>query len=143
MPGNIMAKYPGAGIAVDAACSGNPGWCEYQGVDLSTGHLIFRVGHGHNNQFFGTNNVAEFLAIIHALAMLKKSGRTDPVYSDSYTAISWVRRGLASTSLKDKKTMALITRAEAWLRNNISRSEVIKWETKDWGETPADYGRKK
>ena len=29
-------------IAVDAACSGNPGELEYRGVDLQTGEEIFR-----------------------------------------------------------------------------------------------------
>ena len=52
-----------ASLCVDAACSGSPGPLEYRGVDLRTGREIFRLGPFQN----GTNNVGEFLAIVHAL----------------------------------------------------------------------------
>lgn len=54
-------------ISVDAACSGNPGVMEYQGVDTKSQYQFF-----HQKFELGTNNIGEFLAIVHALAMFKK-----------------------------------------------------------------------
>jgi ribonuclease HI len=33
-------------------------------------------------------------------------------------------------------------RAEKWLLSNEFSNEILKWETKAWGEIPADFGRK-
>ncbi|WP_314078168.1 RNase H family protein [Hoylesella pleuritidis] len=131
-----------AAIAVDAACSGNPGPMEYQGIDLQTGTQLFHFG-----PVKGTNNIGEFLAIVHALALLEKQNITDRViYSDSYNAILWVKKKQCKTKLKrDSQTEALfavIARAEQWLKTHIVKTPIIKWETKKWGEIPADFGRK-
>ena len=128
--------------AVDAACSGNPGPMEYQGIDLQTGTQLFHFG-----PVKGTNNIGEFLAIVHALALLEKQNITDRViYSDSYNAILWVKKKQCKTKLKrDSQTEALfavIARAEQWLKTHIVKTPIIKWETKKWGEIPADFGRK-
>ena len=128
--------------AVDSACSGNPGPMEYQCIDLQTGARIFHFGPLH-----GTNNVGEFLAIVHALALMKQQGITDKViYSDSYNAILWVSKRQCKTKLpRTAKTIELfniIERAEKWLKNNPITVPIIKWETKKWGEIPADFGRK-
>ena len=130
-------------ISVDAACSGNPGVMEYRGVQTQTGTEIFRMGPFKQ----GTNNVGEFLALVHALAQLKKEGKTDlPIYSDSRIAIGWVKRGKAKTQLKRTRQNSvlfdLIARAESWLKREKIRNTIIKWETKSWGEIPADFGRK-
>ena len=37
----LSADYDTNSIAVDAACSGNPGTMHYRGVDLLTGEIIF------------------------------------------------------------------------------------------------------
>ena len=129
-------------IAVDAACSGNPGAMEYRGVYLKTGKEIFHYGPVH-----GTNNIGEFLAIVHGLALLKQKGlHTMPVYSDSVNAQLWVRRKKCKTTLqRNEKTEALhqmIERAERWLANNTYANPIIKWPTEEWGEIPADFGRK-
>lgn len=129
-------------IAVDAACSGNPGAMEYRGVYLKTGKEIFHYGPVH-----GTNNIGEFLAIVHGLALLKQKGlNTMPVYSDSVNAQLWVRRKKCKTTLqRNEKTEALyqmIERAELWLANNTYANPIIKWPTEEWGEIPADFGRK-
>ncbi|RVT57807.1 viroplasmin family protein [Niallia taxi] len=128
-------------ISVDAACSGNPGMMEYQGVDTLTGERIFHYG-----PVFGTNNIGEFLGIVHALVMLKKLGKDTTIYSDSMTALSWVRNKKANTSLKrDHRTEELwqmIERAEAWLKANTYKNKIIKWETHIHGEIKADFGRK-
>lgn len=127
---------------VDAACSGNPGMMEYQGVDLQTRQRIFHFG-----PMYGTNNIGEFLAIVHALALMEREGITDRVvYSDSYNAILWVKKKLCKTKLeRNEQTEPLyqiIRRAETWLRTHAVRVPVLKWETTQWGEIPADFGRK-
>jgi ribonuclease HI len=130
-------------ISVDAACSGNPGMMEYRGVWTSDKSEIFHFG----PQRDGTNNIGEFLAIVHALALLQKNNDPDtPVYTDSRTAISWVNRKKANTQLKAGKHNAalfdMIRRAEKWLKENTWKNPVLKWDTKNWGEIPADFGRK-
>ncbi len=129
--------------AVDAACSGNPGPMEYQCVDLATGARVFHFGPLH-----GTNNIGEFLAIVHALALMEQRGITDKViYSDSYNAILWVKKKQCKTKLernaRTEQLFAIIARAEQWLRSHAVKTPVIKWETKQWGEIPADFGNKK
>ena len=137
-----MRRWVTPAICVDAACSGNPGDMEYRGVDLTTGKEIFRQGPYPQ----GTNNIGEFLAIVHGLAFLKKYNSAIPVYSDSVTAIAWVRGKKAKTVLKEtprnSEIFELISRAESWLRNNSYPNSVLKWETNAWGEIPADFGRK-
>ncbi|MGB0789138.1 MAG: ribonuclease H, partial [Marinirhabdus sp.] len=43
---------------------------------------------------------------------------------------------------KNKPLFELIARAEKWLRTNTYTTKVVKWETRAWGEIPADFGRK-
>ncbi len=128
-------------LAVDAACSGNPGPMEYRGVYLGDGKEIFHFGPVH-----GTNNIGEFLAIVHALAMLDKQGLKMTIYSDSRTAISWVRKKCCKTQLErteeTEQLFQLIERAESWLKAHRVTIPIIKWETEQWGEVPADFGRK-
>ena len=127
---------------VDAACSGNPGPLEYRGVDLRNGKEIFRQGPYQH----GTNNVGEFLAIVHALRSLEKQHRTLTVYSDSSTAIGWVKKKNCNTTLVADKQNAplfkLIDQAEDWLAEHSIASPILKWDTKTWGEIPADFNRK-
>ncbi|CAG7650048.1 ribonuclease H [Paenibacillus allorhizosphaerae] len=129
-------------LSVDVGCSGNPGIVEYKGVDTRTGEVIFE----HPPISKGTNNMGEFLAIVHALAFLKKKGSNMTIYSDSVTALSWVRnKRVASNLPRDASTQeiwALVDRAEAWLRQNSYSNPILKWDTKAWGEIKADYGRK-
>jgi len=132
-----------ASISVDAACSGNPGIMEYRGVETKAGTEIFHQGPFHQ----GTNNIGEFLAIVHALALLKKHGKSNvPIYSDSRTAMAWVRNKKVKTTLaKSKKNEVLfemMDRAISWLEENSYQNPILKWETKLWGEIPADFGRK-
>lgn len=139
---SIPEIIPGA-MAVDAACSRNPGPVEYQGVDVMTGTRYFHAGPFQG----GTNNIGEFLALVHALAWLDRQNRHDiPIYSDSRTAIAWVRAGHARTQLKpnaqNAKVMELVQRAEAWLSTHRPANRIIKWDTDNWGEIPADFGRK-
>lgn len=129
-------------ISVDAACSGNPGLMEYRGVDNYTNKQLFIVGPFQE----GTNNIGEFLALVHGIAFLKKENINRPIYSDSKIAISWIRQKICKTKLEKNdinfKLFELIERAENWLKNNTFENKILKWETKAWGEIPADFGRK-
>ncbi len=129
-------------IAVDAASSGNPGTMEYRGVDTKSGKTLFKQGPFEE----GTNNIGEFLAIVHALAYLKKRKSDRIIYTDSRTAMSWVRKRTCNTQLKptvkNKPLFDLVKRAEDWLKKNSYNTPIVKWETKAWGEIPADFGRK-
>ncbi|MBQ6189625.1 MAG: hypothetical protein IJK45_05580 [Bacteroidaceae bacterium] len=114
---------------------------EYQGVYLGNEQRLFHYG-----QIHGTNNIGEFLAIVHALALIKQKGWNMKVYSDSYNAILWVNNQKCKTKLErtpeTAQTYDLIQRAEKWLRDNPRHAPVLKWETSQWGEIPADFGRK-
>lgn len=129
-------------LSVDAACSGNPGTMEYRGVQTWTGRQLFHQGPFEE----GTVNIGEFLAVVHALALLKKNNIRLPVYSDSKTAIKWVQDKKVRTKLKqtnkNKQLFDLIDRALAWLQENEFPNEILKWKTEFWGEIPADFGRK-
>lgn len=129
-------------IAVDAACSGNPGKMEYRGVFTLTGTEFFKSKVYEQ----GTNNIGEFLAIVHCLAWQQNNKTSYPIYSDSRNAIGWVKAGKAKTKLERTPQTALlfdvIARAEKWLKNNKIQVPVLKWETSEWGEIPADFGRK-
>ena len=129
--------------SVDAACSGNPGLMEYQGVLTKDKTPIFHMGPFPH----GTNNVGEFLALVHALALLKKENLEQvPIYSDSKIAMGWVAKKKCNTKLqrigKNEKLFILIQRAENWLKTNKFGNPILKWRTKEWGEIPADFGRK-
>lgn len=128
--------------AVDAACSGNPGPMEYQAIDLATGAQVFHFGPVH-----GTNNIGEFLAIVHALALLDRQGVTGKtIYSDSHNAILWVQKRQCKTKLlrtpQTEQLYQIIARAENWLRTHQIKNHIVKWETRKWGEVLADFGRK-
>lgn len=132
-------------LCVDAACSGNPGKMEYRGVWVGAADIEaewFRRGVFED----GTNNIGEFLALVHGLAQLKKDNSPLPIYSDSRTAQAWVRNKKAKTKLeptaKNAVLFELIRRAEHWLQNNTYTTRIMKWDTERWGEIPADFGRK-
>lgn len=130
-------------ISVDAACSGNPGVMEYRGVDTYSKTELFRQGPFQQ----GTNNVGEFLALVHGLAWLQRQGDDQTtIYTDSRTALAWVRNRKVKTQLKKTAKNAilfeLIERGVKWLNTHNWSNPIIKWDTEDWGEIPADFGRK-
>lgn len=129
-------------LSVDAACAGNPGKMEYRGVDSETKRQLFIQGPFEK----GTNNIGEFLALVHGLGFLKQKELKYPIYSDSKIAISWVKTGQCRTNLPISSEYThlfdLIKRAEKWLKENKYTTQILKWETKAWGEIPADFGRK-
>jgi len=130
------------GWAVDAACAGNPGKMEYRGVELMTGRELFHVGPFEQS----TNNIGEFLAIVHALSLMFQRGERHTIYSDSVTGMAWVRNRKVKTQLtrnsKTEKSFQLIKRALSWLNSHTVDVKIHKWDTDRWGEIPADFGRK-
>ena len=130
-------------ISVDAACSGNPGVMEYRCVETISKKQLFIMGPFES----GTNNIGEYLALVHALAMLKQANDSKTViYTDSKTAMSWIKNKKVKTTLKEnsknKKLFTLLARASHWVKTNTFKNKIIKWDTKNWGEIPADFGRK-
>jgi ribonuclease HI len=130
-------------ISVDAACAGNPGKMEYKGVFTHNKKQLFLMGPFQK----GTNNIGEFLALVHGIALLKSKNKEDiPIYSDSKIAMSWVKQKRCKTNMhfdaSNKDLLDLIKRAENWLKENTFKNPILKWETKAWGEIPADFGRK-
>lgn len=133
-------------VAVDAACNMKTGTMEYRGVVTDTRHVLFAMGPFPDT----TNNVGEFLALVHAIAMLTQAANpvlhSYPIYSDSVTALSWVRHKKANTKMPPTPENAplrdLVQRAEKWLQTHHWDNPLYKWRTKEWGEIPADYGRK-
>jgi ribonuclease HI len=138
---NVGKPQKGA-IAVDAACNMQTGVMEYQGVDIDGKVRLF-----HQGPFAGgTNNVGEYLALVHALAYCQKHAITAPIYSDSMTALAWLRKKKHGSKLEataqNKTLFDLLARADSWLATNRYTNDVLKWETDFWGENPADFGRK-
>ena len=129
-------------ISVDAASSGNPGKMEYRGVDTKSKKVLFKQGPFDE----GTNNIGEFLALVHGLAFLKQNNSERILYTDSKTALSWVKKKTCNTKLertdKNDALFELVDRAVKWLQTNDYKTVIVKWETKAWGEIPADFGRK-
>jgi len=130
-------------LAVDAACAGNPGKLEYRGVLTDSKKQVFIQGPFDK----GTNNIGEFLALVHGIALLKSKNLDNlPIYSDSRIAMSWVKKKQCRTNVQfseeNQNLLTLIKRAEKWLKENTYNNPILKWETKAWGEIPADFGRK-
>lgn len=131
-----MNEIPKKGLCVDGGTEGNPGNCFYRGVDIETGEIIFE-----NELGLGTNNIAEFLALVHVIHYCKKNKINKPIYSDSKTAMAWVRNKKANTTFNGEVNARLIKACE-YLKNINMDLTIVKWRTKEWGEIPADFGRK-
>jgi len=129
-------------LSVDAACSGNPGVMEYRGVDTETGAELFHFGPFQR----ATNNIGEFLGLAHGLKLLHEQGDPKPIYTDSKTAMAWIRRQQPNTTLErtpaNDDVFLLIEDAVAWLKDHPYTTKILKWDTVNWGEIPADFGRK-
>lgn len=129
-------------LVVDAAWNTATGDMEYQGIYYKTGERIFLQGPFQD----GTNNIGEFLAIVHALAYLNQHQSNLPIYTDSKTAMAWIKRRHANTKLaltpRNQPLFQLLQRAERWLAEHTFENKILKWETEYWGENPADFGRK-
>lgn len=124
-------------FAVDAAFNGNE--FEYRCVFIASGKEIFHFG----PEPGGSNNIGEFLAIVHSMAFQQQKGINIPIYSDSYNAIKWVNQKHTNITVElTNRIKDLLERAEKWLQNNTLKYTLLKWQTEAWGEIPADFGRK-
>lgn len=141
-PKTLQVGFIKNSLSVDAACSGNPGPMEYQCVNTADDSPVF------TSVLYpvGTNNIGEFLAVVDALKYLNEIGSDIPVYTDSVSAIAWVRnRRLKTTLVREPKTESLFQAIDAaidWLNSNTYPNPVLKWQTESWGESKADFGRK-
>lgn len=132
-------------ICVDGSCRGNPGPMQYRVYDYNEDKLIFES----KSYPKGTNIIAEFLAIVHGMAYIKKNKLDDyVVYSDCIAAMMWVINKRINTGLEitqeTGELFGMINRALIWLDNNdYKKIQLLKWETDIWGEIPADFGRKR
>lgn len=138
----LKTEKPKFGIAVDGFCSGNPGPCGYKGIDLETGEQLFINKH----LGYGTNNIAEFIAIVHGLMYCKKHGKHNVVYSDSEIALVWIKMKKANSTLDLSKNPELAQKlwhSEMWVLEQKRLPNYEKWLTSEWGEVPADFGNKK
>jgi ribonuclease HI len=136
-------------LCADAACSGSPGRLEYRVVETASGKQLLSAGPFEQ----GTNNVGEFLGIVEALRWIERQHQDWPVYSDSDSAITWVKNAKCRTKLArtsaNRILFEMIERAEKELprllgmdRSSPGAAHVLKWDTRSWGEIPADFGRK-
>lgn len=132
-------------FATDAACSGNPGVMEFRGMIVTgSGEAVQAFHRGPYPN--GTNNIGEFLGLVLGLAYLKANHLNWPIYTDSVTALAWVRKKKANTKLQaspeNLELLQTIRTAEKWLHENTWTTPIYKWDTTHWGEIPADFGRK-
>jgi ribonuclease HI len=129
-------------LCVDVGTYGNPGRVMYRGVATHTGLVVFESP----PIPYGTNNLGEFVAIVHGLAYIEKNGLDMPVYTDSVNARNWVRRReVRSTLERDTRAITmwtLVDRALQWLYTHRDHATVLQWDTKAWGQIKADYDRK-
>jgi ribonuclease HI len=131
-------------LSVDWAWNTVTGWCEYQWV--MTDHPETRILAGWPYAD-GTNNIVEFLGLVHALRYCQSNDLpTLPIYTDSVTAMAWVRNKVAKTTQsrnhQNAELFGLLDDATLWLQSNSYKNPILKWETRIWGEIPADFGRK-
>lgn len=128
---------PSSGIATDAAHSVKRGVTEYQGINLETGERLFYQDLG--NQ---TVNIGEFLAVVEAVKyIIENDFQPRIIYTDSMTAISWFNNKRTASNKKNKD----LQKAEIFLRvfaADVDTIEVVHWNNRAWGETPADFGNK-
>lgn len=133
-------------LTVDAAYSHKTKVLEWRGVMVENGNEneVFRS----NPYRGGSANVGEFLAVIDGLEYLRDNNINLPVYSDSITAQAWVRKKRNNSNVESSPTLiAMLDRADRLLQNglydNLKQKITIKdWESKSWGEIPADFQRK-
>ncbi|MCY9861130.1 ribonuclease H family protein [Vibrio coralliirubri] len=130
-------------ITVDGAFSGSSKKMEYQCVMNLSREIIFR-----SKPFVGgSNNIAEFLALIGAIRYRESIKRPDlDIYSDSKTALAWVRDKQLNTTIDintlDPVIQGRISSALQYIQTNPQPQNLKKWDTASWGEIPADFGRK-
>jgi len=135
---------PVGGWCVDASTIiTNSGPSEYRCIDIKTKEIIFSTKIG-----FASNNMAEFLALMQALILSDSLKVSTTIFIDSWIAIAWFKnkRCYSRITLDDRTrdVYELIAECIDWLKKNKHRklNTVILWQTRQWGQIPADYNRK-
>lgn len=133
----MSSHRPSVGIATDAAHSTKRSITEYQGINIETGERLFYRNLG--NQ---TVNIGEFLAVIEAVKyIIENDFQPRIIYTDSKTAMAWHRNKSTASNKRNKE----LQKAEVFLKAfaaDVDTIEVLHWDNKNWGETPADFGNK-
>lgn len=128
-------------INCDGAYSSSTGIMEFKIQDTKSGDLIRKKLYS-----CGTNNIAEFLGLCYAMKYLDMTNsRKTIIYTDSITAISWVKNKNINTVFDYKSNDRLNRDVEEclyFIRNTDSTFNIKKWDTVNWGEIPSDFGRK-
>lgn len=133
--GKAVGDRPTTGICSDAGTHGNPGPCEYQVCDLKGKRLDYQHLGTH------TNNYAELAGIEAMIKVAVKQGETE-LWTDSKIAMGWIKSGKLGPTVKEPELIMVFIRSIQALLKQHPKLELKKWHTKQWGEIPADFGRK-
>ena len=126
---------PTEGLTSDAGTHGNPGPCEYQVTDLK-GKIL-----EHRHLGVHTNNYAE-LAGIEAMVRIAGERGESVCWTDSTIAMGWIRSGRLGPTVREPELIkGLIHRINA-LQAEYPNVTLKKWNTREWGQIPSDFGRK-
>jgi len=143
---------PKKGFVVDGSTRGNPGPSEYRAMNLATGEVVFHCKIG-----IATNNITEFIALAHCVLYCIQNDLTTEIYTDSQTALSWLRKKSTNSSLPNNEKTAI---ARDYMNRIIAKLKdvniiydgidtkvndniiVSKWYSSEYGEIPADFGYK-
>ncbi len=121
---------------------------EYRGVELNTRKEVFR------SPIYpvGTNNLGEFLAIYEAIRYIenlekkKSKKKYECIFSDSETALAWMRSKKIKTTLEyteeTKELLEKVQEALTRVKTHDFNIPIRKRETDVRGEIPADFDRK-
>jgi ribonuclease HI len=128
---DLIYVYNDNDIFVDGFSSGNPGIGGFI-VAKYDGTVLFRKDYGNVH----SNNWYELAAI--ATAVIKYPGRH--IWSDSVTAIAWANGRVS----KDVAKLYSNDQAFSLMIETIRKVNPVisKWNTRKWGEIPADPGNK-
>jgi ribonuclease HI len=135
-----VEEQPTPAILVDGFASMNVGG--RMGTHGAGGYIV-----GTTNQiitrFDGTgetNNFWELAGICAAIKRVKFNGaKSAIIYSDSQTAIAWLKNKKAK---KGTKNIEKIAKMIAYAIANGEGIVIKKWDTTKWGEIPVDPGNK-
>jgi hypothetical protein len=138
-----IPKRPTKGICSDCGSVNgkNPGIFKYRLVNIETKEVIFEKIISGNC----TNNLAELLGAVHAIGYNTANYLNLPVYTDSQTALSWIRKKLIKTKhiVTDAELQEELDIALKYIKTLSKAEHPLLWNTVAWGQIDADYGAKK
>lgn len=138
-----FSEKPTEGLIIGTHVDPSSSMTRYRALDLATGLPVFERGpfSGHKN------NTAGFLAIVHALAHLRSTKSTLPVYCANSLAIQWVKnkevQSIITITKNKEEYHTRLKQAKTWLQEYRYPNELLHWDYNAWGENPATYTPKK